>query len=189
MKFLCLVILLMLSSCTVNNAGVLHESGMATLVNSCNAKCQKSVSEKYSIAQMSSLFGKDKLVKNYVVLLELDGKRGGSTYFDPDGAYTSSWGAFSIKVPAGHKTVLVRPSSYNNSPNEIVEFSFEADSGGKYLIGQIGWRELKNPIQINHWHPIVVNLANNEIVYPKENPVFRKYCTRHQEWAGAIECP
>lgn len=173
----------------VNTHG-LSSDDVVKFTSRCNRTCQEFVGTLFPVQQMATIFGKDNIVDKYVILAEIDGQRGSNTYFEPSGAYNSNWdGSFDINTSPGTKEISIRPSAYKNAPNDLVQLTFDAKSGQTYLIGRIGWRSLEGRVQINNWSPIIMNLGNNTVIFPEGEPSWRKFCTLHQEWAGAADCP
>lgn len=197
MKLLVLILLIGSISACVTTA-VKHidtdnipDARQITLVSECPKECQSLVGNRFSIDGASTLlFGKDNPVKNYVVLTSINGKKGENTYYDPYGSFNNTWDAsFKLKTVSGRTVVSLLPSSRSNAPNEEVTLEFESSGQHQYLIGSMGWREIRGNTQINSWHPVIVDLTTSDIIYPKENVEWRKFCTRNQEWSGNVSCP
>lgn len=177
------------TSVVMNDSGTNSESIIIT--SKCDSDCQKLVNSSFQIKPMETLlFGSDKPVKQYVVLTRVNGQLGQGTHFDPYGAYNNSWdGSFSVKTNSGNVEITILPSSRSNAGSEELALSFNGVSGHKYLVGSMGWREIVGNVQVNNWHPLIVDLSTSDIVYPKSQPAWRKYCTLNQEWAGGTSCP
>lgn len=174
----------MMSSSETNSESIL-------LTSKCDTGCQKLVESNFQVKGMETLlFGTDKPVKKYVVLTKVNGRSGQGTHFDPYGAFNSSWdGSFNVKTNSGNVDVTILPSSRSNAPDEELKLSFNGISGHRYLVGSMGWRKIVGNVQVNNWHPIVIDLTDNNIVYPTSEPSWRKYCTLNQEWSGNTSCP
>jgi hypothetical protein len=158
----------------------------------CKVACQALVESSFSIQPLRTNSGKDKPVYDYVILRSINGIRGRKTFVDDSGSFNSPRdGSFEISTLPGVKELVLKPTYETNTANEVQSVSFTAQPGTKYLVGSMGWRKLSQAesIQINYWHPVVVDLSRNRVVYPMSRPQWSKYCTENREDAGSVACP
>ena len=195
MRIFLLVFIIILTGCgtaAIQSVALQGTPGEATAIirSECPAVCQTDIGERFSIVEMASLVGRDEPVKDYIVLVSVNGERGTGTHFDPGGAFNGSWnGGFTIQTTVGIVELEVIPSSRANAPGEQLSLSFLAAEGHEYMVGSMGWREIQGAVQINNWYPVIYDLTDGVIVYPRDDPSWRKYCTRNQEFAGSVSCP
>ena len=197
MKKILLFLVLTISGCSATNIKPLVNKYSAdgetiVLTNSCDSQCLKLISDSFKFNSFSNFLGTDKPIANYVVLTTVDGVKGKKKYFDPNGAFNNSWnGNFEVITSPGLTSIGLRPSSYTAAPYEHTFIEFQTTHDSKYFIGSMGWRDYSsdNSIYIKHWHPVIVNLKKNEVVYPITQPKWKKYCFNNREFGGYVECP
>jgi len=183
----------------------IHESENSTnikngsqllLTSECSKKCRSLISNSFEIEPYSDFWGADRVVAPYVILVGINGINGKTTYYNPEGSYNSTWsGKFKKTIPSGETTLRLRGGgSVRSAPNELLEVVFNAEPNKQYYVGSMGWKRFINNTKtavINHWHPVIVNITNNQVIYPSPNevPKWRKYCSLWAGGGGDVHCP
>ena len=192
MNFYFLTVLTFLTSCAstkfVGTEG-LSDQDIATITSSCDSVCQKKIIGKFHLKRSGSILNQAKAV-SYLVVSEVNGKKGDNTYFDQFGSFNSTWdGSYQIKTKPGMTTLFVYPQMVRVAPKEGRYISFYAEKGKTYLVARLQKGFKLHNIQVNHWAPLIVNLETFEILKPVgSEPDWSKYCFAAKEFGGAVEC-
>lgn len=81
------------------------------------------------------------------------------------------------------------PTATHMAPTEETDLTFNAESGATYFVATLFKRENAGGIQINYWSPIVLNLQTYEVILPKGNVSWSKYCIAAREFSTSVSCP
>lgn len=192
--FLSVLLVVLIAGCTSTsgskvNVGNTNQADLVTLTSECDKKCTNFIENQFPFEKSGSLLKMD-APASYAIISEIDGVRGTTQLYDPMGSFNSTWdGGYNIQTSPGLKALKIFPTATHMSPTEETDLTFNAESGVTYFVAKLFRRKSMGGVQINYWSPIILNLQNYEVVFPKGDIEWRKYCIAAHEFSTSVSCP